>query len=296
MRLFKDRHQMSGCLVVDRGIVTHGNVKEIVDERGIDLVGGLRMDNSVKRRVKDIPLDAYGPEFKCGKEVLRACELSLPILGKPRRCILYFSGDKAERDKKDRARRMNEVETQLADISTSLLRKGRGCKRKRDPLVSLIDQLLREKDCTHLFEWRFTGGRGGRRLKWKRNEDAIHEQEKLDGKYVLITTLSDPPGVILQIYRNRDRIERAFRITKEAIRIRPIWNRKESHIKAHLFICFLSYLLMSLLQRSLKEVEPGLTSVKALKRLSVLTRRVDRKITLPGGAKSLLKKLVILKR
>jgi len=122
------------------------------------------------------------------------------------------------------------------------------------------------------------GGRGGRRLRWNIDQEGMREAEMLDGKYWLVTTLKASPKEVLEIYRSRDAIERAFRITKETIRIRPIWNRKEEHIKAHLFICFLAYLLLSLLELQIRKKEPGLTAVRALDYLRNLTRRVPRLI------------------
>ena len=56
-----------------------------------------------------------------------------------------------------------------------------------------------------------------------------------------------PRRSTIETYRARERIERAFRLTKGAIRIRPIWKRKKEHIEAHVFICFLACLLLSIL-------------------------------------------------
>ena len=72
----------------------------------------------------------------------------------------------------------------------------------------------------------------------------MRNRELLDGKYVPFTTRDLSTKEILETYRNRDTVERAFRTSKQSIKICPIWNRKEQHIKAHLFVCFLVYLLM----------------------------------------------------
>jgi hypothetical protein len=80
--------------------VTHANIEEIVDVRELDLVGGMRQDVAIKRRMARISLDRYGPAFTRGKETLRAFELPLEVRAKRRRGILYFSEEKAARDKK----------------------------------------------------------------------------------------------------------------------------------------------------------------------------------------------------
>ncbi len=141
------------------------------------------------------------------------------------------------------------------------------------------ERLLEDKSCNSLIEWRLVGGRGGRRLKWNLNQKGMREAEMLDGKYWLVTTLNVSPKKVLETYRSRDAIECAFRITKETIKIRPIWNRKEEHIKAHLFICFLAYLLISLLEIEVRKVEPDLTAVKALDHMARVTERVSRHVS-----------------
>ena len=76
-------------------------------------------------------------------------------------------------------------------------------------------------------------------------------------------------------------MERAFRITKETIKIRPIWNRTEQHIKAHLFVCFIAYLLYSLLEIEARKEIPGITGTKALDRLRRFMERAKRPRFLP---------------
>jgi len=91
-----------------------------------------------------------------------------------------------------------------------------------------------------------------------------------------VTTLDDSPKTVIETYRARGAVERGFRITKETIKIRPIWNRTEQHIKAHLFVCFLAYLLISLAELEARRQIPGITGVKALERLKRFTKNVSR--------------------
>jgi len=93
-----------------------------------------------------------------------------------------------------------------------------------------------------------------------------------------MTTLEVSPNEVLDLYRSRDAVERGFGITKETIKIRPIWNRTEQHIKAHLFVCFIAHLLYSLLEIEARKQIAGITSVKMLDKLKILTRRAKRDI------------------
>ena len=285
MERFRDQLELAGCLVIDRGIVTHGNVEEIVDVRELDLVGGMRQDVALKRRIARTSLDRYGSPFTRREETLRAFELPLEIRGKRRRGILYFSEQKAVRDKKQRMKTAAKVANELDRIAASLSREGRGRRPEGKSTRRKIERLLEDNHFEKHVDWKFTGGRGGRRLQWNFVLEAERAAEKLDGKYVLITTLDLTAKEVLELYRARDRVERAFRITKEVIKIRPIWNRKESHIKAHLFICYLSYLLMSLVQVVARRRDPKLTAVRALKLMASITKRVARVIRTPEGAR-----------
>ena len=275
---FRDQLGLDGCLVVDRGIVTSANIVEIVDERKLDLVGGLRMGMRFRALALDITLKSFGKKFALKDEILQAKEFSVEIGGKERRCILYYSAEKAERDRKSREIRLARVRDGLGEIAASLTRKGAGRKSTKNGVEGRIALLLEKNHCEKLVEWRLVGGRGGRRLKWELNQEAIKEEEILDGRYWLMTTLDVSPKEVLDLYRSRDAVERGFRITKETIKIRPIWNRTEQHIKAHLFVCFIAYLLYSLLEIEARKQIAGITSVKMLDKLKILTRRAKRDI------------------
>ena len=278
---FRDQLGLDGCLVVDRGIVTSANIVEIVDERKLDLVGGLRMGMRFRALALDITLKSFGKKFALKDEILQAKEFSVEIGGKERRCILYYSAEKAERDRKSREIRLARVRDGLGEIAASLTRKGAGRKSTKNGVEGRIALLLEKNHCEKLVEWRLVGGRGGRRLKWELNQEAIKEEEILDGRYWLMTTLDVSPKEVLDLYRSRDAVDRGFRITRETIKIRPIWSRMERHIKAHLFVCFIAYLLYSLLELEARKQIPGITGVKALERLRKFTERATRPRFLP---------------
>jgi len=273
---FKDKLGLYGCLVVDRGIVTSANIVEIVDERKLDLVGGLRMDRRFRALALKTSLKSFGKQFTLKDEALQAKEFAVDIGGNDRRCILYYSEEKAERDRKSREMRLAKSRQGLDEIAASLTRKGAGRKPTRNGIERRIVLLLEKSHCERLIDWRLVGGRGGRRLKWELDEAAIKEEEILDGRYWLVTTLEVPPKNVIETYRARDAVERGFRITKETIKIRPIWNRTEQHIKAHLFICFLAYLLYSLLELEARRQIAGISGNKTLDKLRILTKHARR--------------------
>lgn len=286
MGLFNDHMGMNGCLVVDRGMVSTANVIDIVDNRRMDLVAGMRMTEKLKRTIRQIK--SFDVQFQTTNESIQAKEFQYIVGKKPRRCILYFSEQKAERDYKARMKNVRLVEKEMIEISKKCEKpKGRG--RNPDPkkTIKKIDKLVASKNVKGFFHYRFVGGRGGRRFKWSIDDKALERAKEIDGKFVLITTLDDTSEEILKIYRSRSVIERAFRITKEKIKIRPIWSRNEQHIKAHLFICFLAYLLMSLIELKLKRAGEKVSGQKALKHMSYKTMKVERKLDIDDGSREL---------
>jgi len=64
----------------------------------------------------------------------------------------------------------------------------------------------------------------------------------------------DKNEVVAQ-YGNLWKIERAFRISKTDLRIRPIYHRLRERIEAHICIAFCAYKIYKELERQLKERE-----------------------------------------
>jgi len=61
------------------------------------------------------------------------------------------------------------------------------------------------------------------------------------GAYLLRTNLKEEdPGTLWKIYIQLNQAERAFRLTKSDLGIRPIFHQKEHRVQAHIFICFLA--------------------------------------------------------
>jgi len=59
-------------------------------------------------------------------------------------------------------------------------------------------------------------------------------------------------------------VEKAFRISKTDLRIRPIYHRLKNRIEAHICICFTAYAIYKELERLLKENQIGVSPEKAI--------------------------------
>lgn len=81
----------------------------------------------------------------------------------------------------------------------------------------------------------------------------IYQDEKLDGIKGFITNdMSLSHQEIIAHYKNLWHIEKAFRISKTDLKIRPIYHRLNNRIKAHILISFVSYAVYKEFERRLK--------------------------------------------
>ena len=84
------------------------------------------------------------------------------------------------------------------------------------------------------------------------NLERILEEEKYDGYYSIVTSeekLSDIE--IRNIYRGLSKIEETFKVTKSGLEFRPVWVSKNDHIQAHFLTCFISLVIIRLIEKQL---------------------------------------------
>lgn len=81
------------------------------------------------------------------------------------------------------------------------------------------------------------------------DEEKVTEDAKYDGYSCIITSELDYDyQKILEVYGGLWRIEETFRITKSDLELRPIYVRTNEHINGHFIICFVSLVIIRLLQ------------------------------------------------
>ena len=84
------------------------------------------------------------------------------------------------------------------------------------------------------------------------DEAKIKEDEKLDGYYSIVTSEENLSDLELRnIYKGLAKIEETFKITKSEFDARPINVRLEEHIDAHFLICFISLVIIRILQHEI---------------------------------------------
>lgn len=91
-----------------------------------------------------------------------------------------------------------------------------------------------------------------------------------DGIKGYLTNTGMPAKEVIENYRNLWFIERAFRMSKTDLRVRPICHRLYNRIEAYICICFTAYSIMLELERLLKANR----SVISLKRAQEITQNM----------------------
>jgi hypothetical protein len=96
----------------------------------------------------------------------------------------------------------------------------------------------------------------------------LAQAEEFDGYSCIFCTRSLPRNRMLSLYFNKDIVEKAFRSLKGITQLRPVRHWLTERVRAHVFICYLAYLLLSLLQYRLRTTE--FTAESALLELATM--------------------------
>ena len=82
------------------------------------------------------------------------------------------------------------------------------------------------------------------------NSEKAAEDAKYDGYYCLITSeLEMPDSRVVEIYRGLSDIEDNFKVAKSNLDIRPVYVSREDRINAHVLTCFISLVIIRLIQK-----------------------------------------------
>jgi transposase len=98
----------------------------------------------------------------------------------------------------------------------------------------------------------------------KINYDKIKEDEKWDGWKGYTTNTALTAETVYSEYSGLWQVERAFRITKGTLELRPMFHFTPKRIKAHVCICFVAYKVYKELERILKANNINLSADKVL--------------------------------
>lgn len=116
------------------------------------------------------------------------------------------------------------------------------------------------------------------RLKIERNEKAVEEEIKLDGRFFIQTEVSSEElnmDEVVSSYKSLRKVEQAFRIVKNELDIRPVYVRKETRIRGHIMICYFALLIDILIEKKMREIFPDMEDSKSRKELLKKSERSE---------------------
>lgn len=86
------------------------------------------------------------------------------------------------------------------------------------------------------------------------DEEKLREEEKFDGYYAIVTSeYKESDEKIIEMYRGLWKIEESFKVTKSDFESRPVYLSLKEHIDAHFLTCFISLVIVRILEHRLKE-------------------------------------------
>ncbi len=154
-----------------------------------------------------------------------------------RRYVIIRNPEEALRDQKKREDILKEVEHRLEELKQ-------------------LDGEPHEKKACALRSHKVFGRyiRQTKTGKLRLNKAKISAEAKLDGKY-LVSTSDDGLSAedVVAGYKQLAVIERVFRDLKHLICIRPVNHRLEDRIRAHVLLCWLSMLLIRIVENEVQQ-------------------------------------------
>ena len=238
LKKFQDRFQLDKkpIVVADRGMLNNDNIAYLENNNYKYILAYKikNISNDLKEEIKNLTfIDdnvTHNIEFK--KVIPFADENDKKqTIHVNQRLVLSYSTQRAKKDKYNRNKAIQRLENKIKSSKTIT---------KKDLKLSYYAKYIDLDD-------------NNSKITFNINNQKIIEDEKLDGIKGFVTNdFTLTADEIIEHYNNQYEVERAFRISKTDLKIRPIYHRLETRIKAHILISFVSYAIYKEFDRKLK--------------------------------------------
>ena len=153
--------------------------------------------------------------------------------------------------------------------------------KRKQTKEAIHDRIIRKLQKTHTTKYFDT------KNNFTKKQEVIDKEKILDGVWILTSSKQTlTPEEIIKNYKQEASIESAFRIIKDVIHLRPIYHYNTEHVKGHVFICVLAYLLTKLLEQKTGETIKSLRE-KYMTAVIVESKKVSEPDMIVGGQKLL---------
>lgn len=223
---FRAKYKLKNLVIVaDSGLLSKANIDDLIAHR-YEFILGARIKNE-KQQIKDkiLSLSLQNGESK----IIRKDNLKL---------IITYSDDRAKKDSYNREKGLKRLEK---SIKTGKLTKSSINKRGYNKFLEMDGE-----------------------VQVKINKEKIKEDEKWDGLKGYLTNSTLSKTKILENYKQLWLIEKAFRIAKTDLKIRPVYHYKKQRIEAHICLNFVAYKVYKELERQLKEKKSDISPEKVI--------------------------------
>ncbi len=224
---FKNRYNIDQLIVVaDSGLLTSTNIQELC-AKGYEFILGAR----IKNETTDIKSQILSFDYSQTKEQLIVKQDGI-------RLLVTYSEKRAQKDKHNREKGLAKLEKKIKSgklTKSNINNRGYNKYLKMDGEISLT--IDREK---------------------------FNSDGKWDGLKGYLTNTELSNKEIMESYAQLWKIEKAFRISKHDLKIRPVFHRIKRSIEAHICISFVAYKIYKELERQLKIKSSNLSPEKAI--------------------------------
>ena len=213
-------------IVADAGLINHQNIEELSRRSYLYILGA-----RIKNESDSIKKEILSQKLKDGQcKVIRKDDKTT--------LVINYSEARARKDQYNRERGLKKLEKQL---TSGKLSKASINNRGYNKYLKLEGEVKIEID----------------REKFK--QDAAW-----DGLKGYQTNTKLTVEEIMANYNQLWQIEKAFRISKHDLKIRPIYHRMQRRIEAHICLSFVAYKIYKELERQLNEKRINLSPEKAI--------------------------------
>ncbi len=233
-------------LVGDRGMITDARIREDLSKvEGLDWITALRAP-AIAALVEGglLQLSLFDK-----KDLAEISDPEHPN----ERLVVCKNPLLAEQRTRKRRELLEATERELQTVAKAVARDKRSLRGAAKIGVRIGKMLGRFKMAKH-FKLTITDDSFG----FERDDKAIAAEAALDGIYVVRSTVGAErmsPDDLVRSYKSLANVERAFRCIKTVdLEIRPIHHHKTERVRAHVFLCMLSYYVEWHMRRALAPI------------------------------------------